>query len=111
VIFKRVIFEGSLGQVSLFLSILGLLNAVFISFIFLIFFFTGFETFYASDIPWSYLCGSSALSLVFNFLVNFGVAYTFPLFIAIAMMLGIPLNARKFNLILISDPFSLSTSS
>ena len=31
----------------------------------------------------------------FNFLVNFGVAYTYPLFISIAMMLGIPLNASK----------------
>ena len=31
--------------------------------------------------------------LVFNFLVNFGVAFTYPLFISVAMMLGIPLNA------------------
>ena len=33
------------------------------------------------------------LSLIFNFLINFGVAFTFPLFISIGTILGIPVNA------------------
>ena len=45
------------------------------------------------DIPWKYLCASSALSVVFNFSINFGIAYTFPLFISLGTILGIPLNA------------------
>ncbi|XP_078490027.1 solute carrier family 35 member F3 [Ciona intestinalis] len=91
--FKRVIYQGTLGQVSLFLTLLGVTNILFLWVIFVILYATGVETLVTSEIPWSYMCGSAALSLVFNFLVNFGIAFTYPLFISIAMMLGIPLNA------------------
>nr|CAB3266245.1 solute carrier family 35 member F3-like [Phallusia mammillata] len=93
VVFKKVVGNASLGQVSLFLSFLGITNALFLWIVFLILYFVGLEHIVAAEIPWSYLCGSSALSLVFNFLVNFGIAFTFPLFISIAMMMGIPVNA------------------
>nr|XP_039256554.1 putative thiamine transporter SLC35F3 [Styela clava] len=93
VIFKSWLGTANLGQVSLFLSLLGVSNAVFMWIVFLILYFTGVEYFEADDIPWSDLTTSNFLSLVFNFAVNFGVAYTYPLFISIAMMLGIPLNA------------------
>ena len=43
--------------------------------------------------PWTYLCSSSALSLLFNFFIAFGIAYTYPLFISFGTVLGIPLNA------------------
>ena len=33
------------------------------------------------------------LGLLFNFAINFGIAYTFPLFISLGTILGIPLNA------------------
>ena len=45
-----------------------------------------------SEIPWLFLCVSAALSLVFNYLINFGVAFTYPLFISIGTIVGIPLN-------------------
>ena len=45
------------------------------------------------DVPWAYVCGSSALGVVFNFSINFGIAYTFPLFISLGTVLGIPFNA------------------
>ena len=45
------------------------------------------------DVPWSYLCGSSILGVLFNFAINFGIAYTFPLFISLGTIMGIPLNA------------------
>ena len=34
---------------------------------------------------------------VFNFLVNFGIAVTYPLFIALGTVVGIPLNAGKID--------------
>lgn len=46
-----------------------------------------------ADVPWEYMCGSAALGVVFNFSINFGIAYTFPLFISLGTILGIPLNA------------------
>ena len=32
---------------------------------------------------------------VFNFLTNYGIAVTFPLFIALGNLIGLPLNAGK----------------
>ena len=63
VFFKRMIGEGKLGQVSLFLSLLGLTNALFLWVVFLILYFVGLEKMVADEIPWGYLCGSSSLSL------------------------------------------------
>ena len=54
-------------------------------------FYTGAEP--IVNIPWYYLCGSSALGVIFNFAINFGIAYTFPLFISLGTILGIPVNA------------------
>lgn len=111
--------NANLGQVSLFLSLLGVSNVVFMWVIFVILYATGVEYFLAEDIPWSDLNASNILGLgkhrdeavyvpivyasrmsqmlkmfsVFNFTINFGVAYTYPLFISVAMLLGIPLNA------------------
>ena len=45
------------------------------------------------EIPWPYACGASILGIIFNFSINFGIAYTFPLFISLGTILGIPLNA------------------
>jgi len=43
--------------------------------------------------PWSALAGTAALQLVFNYLVSFGIAFTFPLFISIGTLIGVPFNA------------------
>ena len=37
--------------------------------------------------------GTSLLGLVFNFFLIFGVAYTYPLFISIGNLIGVPMNA------------------
>ena len=40
-----------------------------------------------------------------NFLINFGIAVTFPLFIALGTVVGIPLNAGKMRIrICLSKP-------
>ena len=43
--------------------------------------------------PWLFLNGTGVVSLFFNFLINFGIALTHPLFISIGTVLGIPVNA------------------
>ena len=91
--FKRVVGDATLGQVSLFLSCLGLLSTVLLWPIIIIFQYTQYEDFTWGRIPWKYLCGHAALALIFNFLINFGIAFTYPLFISLGTVLGIPINA------------------
>ena len=93
VTFKLFIGEGGIEQVSLFLTCLGVLNLLCFWPILEILHFTHYECIYWDDIPWSYLCGSASLGLLFNFLINFGIAFTFPLFVSLGTVLGIPLNA------------------
>jgi solute carrier family 35 protein F3/4 len=76
---------------TLFLSSLGLFSTIFLWPIPLCLHLLEVEK--IENVPWLYLCISSALSVVFNLSINFGIAYTFPLFISIGTVIGIPLNA------------------
>ena len=80
---------------SLFLSSLGLFSTLFLWPVVLILQVTHTEVIAGSDIqiPWLFLCASSAFSVLFNFSINFGIAYTYPLFISLGTVLGIPVNA------------------
>lgn len=91
--FKRIMGDATLGQVSLFLSCLGLLSTLLLWPIVVIFHYTHYEDLKWRHIPWKYLCGKAVLSLIFNFLINFGIAFTYPLFISLGTVLGIPINA------------------
>lgn len=91
--FKRIVGDATLGQVSLFLSCLGLLSTLLLWPIIVIFHYTHYEDFSWRHIPWKYLCGNAVLGLIFNFLINFGIAFTYPLFISLGTVLGIPINA------------------
>ena len=105
VTFKLFIGDGEMRHVSLFLTCLGLINLLCFWPILEIMHFTHYERISWDNIPWSYLCGSAALGLLFNFLINFGIAFTFPLFISLGTVLGIPLNA-VIDAIWRSTPFS-----
>ena len=87
--------EASVYQMSLFLSSLGVFNTVFFWPIILALQYTRIEVVYGHNIkiPWAFICASSALAQVFNFSINFGIAYTYPLFISLGTVLGIPVNA------------------
>ncbi|XP_072045616.1 solute carrier family 35 member F3-like [Amphiura filiformis] len=93
VLYKKYVGDATYGQVSLFLTVLSVFNSIFLWPFFVIFYYTGFEIIEWDKIPWDYLCGNAALGVVFNFLVNFGIALTYPLFIALGTVVGIPLNA------------------
>ena len=75
----------------LFLSSLGLFITITFWPILLLLHFLHVER--LEHIPWGFICANSALGLLFNFSINFGIAYTFPLFISLGTVLGIPLNA------------------
>lgn len=83
--------DASLYQMSLFLTAIGVFSTLCLWPIPLVLHLTGTEV--IANVPWGYLCISSSLSVLFNFSINFGIAYTFPLFISLGTVLGIPLNA------------------
>ncbi|XP_054266377.1 putative thiamine transporter SLC35F3 isoform X1 [Macrosteles quadrilineatus] len=93
VLFKKVIGDASYGQVSLFFSIIGLLNASLLWPLCLTLYFTGMETLYWDRLPWPALLAASILSLVANLLGNFSVAVTYDLFITLGLITAVPVSA------------------
>lgn len=92
VLFKYVLGDATLGQVSLFMTCIGLLNIVLNAIpTFLLIFFKA-EYLDVTKLPWGALVGSAALGLLFNFLIAFGIALLHPLVIAVGMLVGIPMN-------------------
>ncbi|XP_065678037.1 solute carrier family 35 member F4 isoform X1 [Hydra vulgaris] len=91
--FKRVIGSPSGCQVALFLTVLGSLCFLLFWPVVLIIAYYEYEVIEFSKIPWGFLIGTSLFGVVFNFLINFGISLTFPLFISIGALLGIPFNA------------------
>ena len=84
--------EATIYQMSLFLTSIGLFSTLFLWPVVLILHLTHHERLDVK-IPWLFICASSAFSLSFNFSINFGIAYTYPLFISLGTVLGIPVNA------------------
>lgn len=78
---------------ALFLTLLGICNIFLFWIIILPLHFTKYEHIDWSNMPWLSLNVSGILVLFFNYMVNFGIAFTSPLFIALGTMVGTPLNA------------------
>ena len=91
VLLKWRVGDASLYQMALFLSAIGLFVMLTFWPIIVLLHFLDVER--VVEVPWGLLSASSALGLIFNFSINFGIAYTFPLFISLGTILGIPLNA------------------
>lgn len=91
VLLKWRVGDASIYQMTLFLSVIGAFNTVTLFPVVLLLHFTGVEILY--HIPWNFVIWSSILGVIFNFLINFGIAYTYPLFISLGTLLGIPINA------------------
>ena len=83
--------DATLGQVALFLTLLGLIDALLAWPVAVA--VGGLHAETLSSIPWKFLVSTAALGLLFNFFINFGIAVTYPLFISLGTVLGIPLNA------------------
>ncbi|KAL6740348.1 hypothetical protein Aduo_013711 [Ancylostoma duodenale] len=92
VLFKRLMGSANLGQVSLFMSCLGFLNLLCNWLPALILLLTDSEHIEIDYVPWGPVLGAALLSLLFNFLINFGIALLHPLVVSVGMLMGIPLN-------------------
>ncbi|XP_078058937.1 solute carrier family 35 member F3 [Mustelus asterias] len=94
VLFKLLLGSVRCGEVALFLSALGAFNLLFLSWVSVILYVTRVEHWPSSrDVPWDLLCGLAALLLVFNILVNYGAAVTFPALVSLGVFLSVPVNA------------------
>ncbi|XP_055339602.1 putative thiamine transporter SLC35F3 [Paramacrobiotus metropolitanus] len=91
VLFKKVVGNAKPHQVSLFLSTVASFTLLMYWPMLLILHYSDTEII-SGDVPWKFIGGSCALSIVFNFLINYGTAYTYPLFIAFGGIVGVPLN-------------------
>ncbi|KAL3111527.1 hypothetical protein niasHT_017446 [Heterodera trifolii] len=93
VLFKLCVGSATLGQVSLFMTVLGVQNLLLNTPLCALLVHLGWDHVEWAHVPWSPLIGSALLGLVFNFLVNFGIALLNPLVISIGMLFGMPLSA------------------
>ncbi|KAK8734892.1 hypothetical protein OTU49_005718 [Cherax quadricarinatus] len=93
VLFKKVIGEASFGQVSLIFTVIALLNTTLLSPLVATFYFSGYETLLWAHLPWPNLLIAAALSLAANLLGNFGIAFTFEIFITLGLVLAVPVSA------------------
>ncbi|KAL4612989.1 putative thiamine transporter SLC35F3 [Arapaima gigas] len=94
VLFKLMLGRAETGEVALFLTLLGCANIALFSFLPAMLYATGAEHFMPpTDLPWTCLCGVASLLLVFNLLVNYGKAVTFPTMISLGIVLSVPVNA------------------
>lgn len=93
VMFKKVIGHVSFGQVSLFFSLIGLLNAILLWPVVLILSITGVEIVPWTSLPWVQLCGAASLSLAANLLANFSIIITYENFITLGLIAAVPASA------------------
>ncbi|CAG2161587.1 unnamed protein product [Oppiella nova] len=93
VFFKRTIGYTTFAQMSLFFTLMGLMNAFLMWPLILLLYLFGAETIVWSQIPWTTLTGSAALLLLANILGNFGIAWTYELFLNLGIFFAIPISS------------------
>lgn len=93
VLFKCTMADASGSQVALFLTLLGFINIMVFSPVLFLMDYLSWEEITWETLPWVDLNGTAVLNAIFNYLVNFGISVTFPLFISVGISLGLPINA------------------
>ncbi|XP_022242326.1 putative thiamine transporter SLC35F3 isoform X1 [Limulus polyphemus] len=93
VFFKKFIGEVTFGQLSLFFTLIGLFNAFLMWPLVVTLYFTHAETIFWNQLPWPLLGGAAFLSLVANLLGNFGILWTYELFLTLGLVLAVPASA------------------
>ncbi|XP_054156917.1 putative thiamine transporter SLC35F3 [Oppia nitens] len=93
VFFKRIIGYTSFAQMSLFFSLIGLMNAILMWPLIMLLYLFGAETIVWSLIPWTTLTGSAVLLLLANIFGNFGIVWTYELFLNLGIFMAIPISS------------------
>lgn len=104
VLYKKWIGRVSFGQISMFLSIMGLGNLLTLWPVIIILQYTELE-YVKSSVPWNVLFGVAALMIVFQFLSNYTECLTNDLVTGLGMVVAIPMcgvsdyiwRSRTFN--------------
>ncbi|XP_043916237.1 putative thiamine transporter SLC35F3 [Protopterus annectens] len=96
VLFKLLMREIKSGETSVFLSALGVFNALFLLWIPVILYVTKVEYWSSAyDIPWEHLCGLAGFLLTFNIVMNFGANLTYPIVNSFGIFLSVPTSAEN----------------
>ncbi|XP_077297209.1 solute carrier family 35 member F3 [Arctopsyche grandis] len=93
VLFRKVIGDATYGQVSLFFSMMGIINASLMWPLCLTLYLTGVETLSWERLSWPILLAASGMFLAFNLLSHFGKAVTYELFITLGLITAVPVSA------------------
>ena len=91
-IFARYLKAPETRQVSLILSLIGLINLLFILPISFLLIYFNVESVEWETAPWGLIIAVSFSGVIFNFLINYGVVVTYPLFISVGFSLCLPGN-------------------
>ncbi|KAK3088520.1 hypothetical protein FSP39_020120 [Pinctada imbricata] len=92
VLFKKFVGDISYGQLSMFMSLIGLCNLVCLWPIALILNLTNVEV-VTHNLPWGAFCGSAAVLLVFHVLTHYAMRQNQEFVMGLGMVLGIPICA------------------
>ncbi|RWS29495.1 hypothetical protein B4U80_05861 [Leptotrombidium deliense] len=93
VFYKRTIGYTTFAQTALFFTLVGFLNAFLLWPMVLLLYFTGVETLAWNHIPWLTLSGAAFLNLTANLLGNFGVGWTYEIFLTLGLFFAIPVSS------------------
>lgn len=96
VFYKRIIGYTTFAQTSLFFTLVGFLNGFLMWPIVLLLYFAGAEILVWDQIPWTQLTGAAILNLAANLLGNFGVIWTYEVFLTLGLLLAIPISLGNF---------------
>ncbi|EDV19383.1 uncharacterized protein TRIADDRAFT_33689 [Trichoplax adhaerens] len=90
---KVVLANASIGKSALYTSAMSICITLTVWPVVLVFHVTNFEVIKWPDLPWDNLNSIAGLGVLFNSLLIFGIGITYPIFISLGVLLGIPGNA------------------
>ncbi|CAL1264931.1 unnamed protein product [Larinioides sclopetarius] len=93
VLFKKLIGRVTIGQLSLFLTLVGLLNILLLWPIGLTLYLVESEKIVWTQLPYVQLAGSGAFFIIGNILGNFDVAHDYDTYLKIGMISAVPVSA------------------
>ncbi|XP_054724743.1 putative thiamine transporter SLC35F3 [Uloborus diversus] len=93
VLFKKLVGEVSLGQLSFFFSLVGLCNVLLVWPLMLGLYLGRAETLRWDEVPWLPLLGAAMFLFMANLLGNFGVLWTYEVFLTLGFVCAVPASA------------------
>ncbi|ESO83385.1 hypothetical protein LOTGIDRAFT_169456 [Lottia gigantea] len=90
---KKFICLPSLGQISLFLTLIGVIHTISLWPMIILFHFTHVEVIIWSSLPWLWIVASVILFTAHQVLITYAPYISYPLFNGLGLALGIPFSA------------------